>query len=99
MQSYKVHATYTPKPWATLDGAVEIHENRDDVATVANLEHDRMYSFTAMLAPNPRLAVGFGYNYWDVYTQSEICFNYSITSTNPTPARPRLCRSALRLPG
>jgi hypothetical protein len=85
IQSYKVHASYTPKPWATLDGAVEIHENRDDVFTVANLEHDRMYSFTTMLAPNPRLTVGFGYNYWDVYTQSQICFNYSITYTNPAP--------------
>ena len=85
MQSYKIHATYTPKPWASLDGAVEIHENRDDVSTVANLEHDRMYSFTTMLAPNPRLAVSFGYNYWDVYTQADICFNYSITYTNPAP--------------
>lgn len=85
IQSYKVHATYTPKPWATLDGSVEIHENRDDVATVANLEHDRMYSFAAMLMPNPRVTIGFGYNYWDVYTQAEICFNYSISYTNPTP--------------
>jgi hypothetical protein len=31
------------------------------------------------------LAVSFGYNYWNVYTQAEICFNYSITSTNSTP--------------
>ena len=31
MQSYKIHATYKPKPWASLDGAVEINENRDDV--------------------------------------------------------------------
>jgi hypothetical protein len=86
VQSYKVHATYTPKPWATLDGAVEIHENRDNVETVNNLEHDRAYSFTMMLAPNPRLMIDFGYNYWDVYTQSEICFNYSISYTNPPPA-------------
>ena len=71
--------------WVTLDGAVEIHENRDDVTTVSNLEHDRSYSFTAMLAPNPRVLIDFGYNYWDVYTQSEICFNYSITYTNPAP--------------
>ncbi len=85
VQSYVIHATYTPKPWATLDGAVEIHENRDNVETVANLEHDRSYSFTAMLAPNPKLAVSFGYNYWDVYTQANICFNYSITYTNPAP--------------
>ena len=84
-QTYKVHTTYKPKLWATLDGAVDINENRNDAAFVANLEHDRMYSFAAMLAPNPRLAIGFGYNYWSVYTQSEICFNYSITYTNSTP--------------
>jgi hypothetical protein len=85
VQSYKVHATYTPKPWATLDGSVEIHENRDNVAMVANLEHDRMYSFAAMLLPSSRVTIGFGYNYWDVYTQAQICFNYSINYTNPTP--------------
>ena len=85
VQSYKIHASYKPRQWVTLDGAVEIHENRDDVTTVSNLEHDRSYSFTAMLAPNPRVIIDFGYNYWDVYTQSEICFNYSITYTNPAP--------------
>jgi len=85
VQGYKIHATYTPKPWATLDGAVEINENRDNVYQVDNLEHDRSYSFTAMLAPNPRLGVSFGYNYWDVYSQTDICFNYSITYSNPAP--------------
>jgi hypothetical protein len=45
-----------------------------------------MYSFTAMLMPNPRVAISFGYNYWDVYNQAEICFNYSISYTNPAPA-------------
>jgi hypothetical protein len=86
VQSYKVHAMYTPKPWATLDGAVEIHENRDNVDTVDNLEHDRTYSFTAMLMPNQHVTIDFGYSYWDVYTQSNICFNYSISYTNPPPA-------------
>ena len=85
VQSYKVHATYKPKMWAVLDGAAEIHENRDDVATVSNLEHDRSYSFTTTLMPNSRLAVSFGYNYWNVYNQADICFNYSITYTNPAP--------------
>ncbi len=84
-QSYKVHATYKPKMWAVIDAAVEIHENRDDVITVSNLEHDRSYSFTTTLMPNERLAVSFGYNYWNVYNQADICFNYSITYTNPAP--------------
>jgi hypothetical protein len=86
VQSYKVHVTYTPKPWATIDGAVEIHENRDNVETVDNLEHDRMYSFTTMLMPSQHVTIDFGYSYWDVYTQSEICFNYSISYANPPPA-------------
>jgi hypothetical protein len=85
VQSYKVHATYKPKMWAVIDAAVEIHENRDDVATVSNLEHDHSYSFTTTLMPNSRLAVSFGYNYWNVYNQADICFNYSITYTNPAP--------------
>ena len=85
VQSYKVHLTYKPKVWAIIDGAVEVHENRDDVTTVSNLEHDRSYSFTTTLMPNARLAVSFGYNYWDVYNQADICFNYSITYTNPAP--------------
>ncbi len=85
LQSYKLHATYTPKPWATVDGAVEINENRDNVYTVNNLSHNRTYSFTTMLMPKPGLAVSFGYNYWDVYTQANICFNYSVTYSNPAP--------------
>jgi len=85
VQTYEVHATYTPKPWATIDGEVQIHENRDNVETVDNLEHDRTYSFTTMLMPNQRVTIDFGYSYWDVYTQSNICFNYSISYANPTP--------------
>jgi len=85
VQSYKIHANYKPRPWATVDGAVEIHENRDNVSTVNNLEHDRSYSFATILTASPRLTVDFGYNYWDVYTQSLVCFAYSQTSANPAP--------------
>jgi hypothetical protein len=85
VQSYKIHASYKPRPWANLDGAVEIHENRDNVSTVNNLEHDRSYSFAAQFMGNQRLSVDFGYNYWDVYTQSLICFAFSTSSANPAP--------------
>lgn len=85
VQSYKIHANYKPRPWATVDGAVEIHENRDNILTVNNLEHDRSYSFATILTANPRLSVDFGYNYWDVYTQSLICFPYSTSAANPAP--------------
>src|ERR1700689_3886078 len=85
VQSYKIHATYKPRPWVNLDAAVDINENRDNVSTVDNLEHDRSYSFSALFIGNQRLSVDFGYNYWNVYTQSLICFAYSTTSANPAP--------------
>ncbi|MGB6264221.1 MAG: hypothetical protein WBF56_00650 [Candidatus Acidiferrales bacterium] len=85
VQSYKLHANYKPRPWATVDGAIEIHENRDDITDVDNLEHDRSYSFATTLIPNPRLSVDFGYNYWNVFSQSLICFAYSTSVTNPAP--------------
>ena len=74
LQSYKVHATYTPKSWATVAASVDIQENRDNVFTVNNIEHGRTYSLTAGLAPRAGFTVDFGYSYWDTYTQTEICF-------------------------
>jgi hypothetical protein len=85
VESYKIHATYTPKPWASLDGSIDINENRDNVYTVNALEHDRQYSFTAMLTPKPNIAFDFGFNYWNVFMDADICFNYSITAANPAP--------------
>jgi hypothetical protein len=94
VQSYKIHTEYKPRPWANIDGAVEIHENRDNVYQVNNLEHDRSYSFATMLTANPRLSVDFGYNYWNVFTQSLICFAYSQTSANPAPPPTTVVASA-----
>jgi hypothetical protein len=87
VQSYKIHATYNPKPWANLDAAIDIHENRDNVTTVNNLEHGRTYSFGATLAPSSRIFANFGYSYVDIYTQSEICFPSpgSAIFTTPCP--------------
>lgn len=85
LQTYKVHANYKPRTWATLDGAVEIHENRDNAFTVDNLEHDRMYSFTTFLSPNPRLSVDFGYSYWDYFSQADICYASGATGQPTTP--------------
>ena len=85
VQSYKIHANYKPRPWANLDGAVEIHENRDNILAVNNLEHDRSYSFATILTATPRLSVDFGYNYWNVFSQSLICFAYSTSYMNPAP--------------
>jgi hypothetical protein len=87
LQSYKVNVRYTPTPWANITGTVDIHENRDNVSMVNNLEHGRSYSFVATLAPNSKLWVDFGYTYMDIFTQTEICFpdTGSTVFTTPCP--------------
>ncbi len=77
IQSYKVHANYRPRPWATIDGAIDIHENRDNVSEVNNLEHGRTYSLSTVLVPNSKLSFTLGYNYTDLYLQTYVCFNES----------------------
>ena len=74
LQSYKIHVSYDPKPWARLSGAVDIHENRDNVSFVNNLEHGRTYSVMATFSQGPNLWVDFGYHYMDIFTQTQICF-------------------------
>lgn len=87
IQSYKIHVTYTPTAWANIGGAVDIHENRDNVSTVNNLEHGRAYSFFTSLSPNSRLWINFGYNYMDMFSQTAICFadTGSTVFTSPCP--------------
>jgi hypothetical protein len=87
IQSYKINARYTPKPWANIAGALDIHENRDNVSTVNNVEHGRAYSFVATISPNANLWVDFGYTYMDIYSQTEICFpdTGSTVFTTPCP--------------
>ena len=76
IQSYKVHANYRPRTWATIDAAVDIHENRDNVFQVNDLEHGRTYSISMMLAkPDSKFAFTLGYNFTDIQLQAYVCFN------------------------
>jgi len=74
LQVYKIHATYRPNTWASVDGAIDIGENRDNVSTVNDLEHDRRYSFSTTLSPNSNLAIDLGYTYFDFFTNIAICY-------------------------
>ena len=74
VQSYKVHANYKPRAWINFDGAIDIHENRDNVSTVNDLEHGRSYSFVTTLMPNAKLFFDLGYTYTDIYNAAQICY-------------------------
>ncbi len=81
VQSYKIHANYKPRPWITIDGSVDIHENRDNVTYVNDLEHGRTYGFTTIFARNSNLAFTVGYNYSDISLQDMIAFRDNFSSS------------------
>jgi len=84
IQSYKIHANYQPRTWITIDGSVDIHQNRDNVSEVNNIEHGRTYGFSTVLARSSKLAFTLGYNYTDISLQELISFrdNFgALTST------------------
>ncbi len=85
VQVYKVHAAYTPRPWLSLDGAIDIHENRDNVYQVNDIEHGRTYSFVTMVMPSPKLTFDIGYSYNDIYSQADVCFAYSTVPATAPP--------------
>jgi hypothetical protein len=86
VQIYKLHAVYKPHTWINLDGAIDFHENRDNVSTVNDIEHGRTYSFLTTLLPNARMSFDLGYNYTDNYSAANICYFYGFAPPIPPTA-------------
>jgi hypothetical protein len=84
VQVYKIHASYKPRSWINLDGALDLHQNRDNVSTINDVERGRAYSFVATLMPNSRTFFNLGYTYTDIYNQAQIC--YYNNAFGPPPA-------------
>jgi hypothetical protein len=83
VQSYKMHASYKPRAWINFDGALDLHENRDNVATVDDVEHGRSYSFVTTLMPGSKWFFDLGYTYTDIYNAAQIC--YYANANGPAP--------------
>jgi hypothetical protein len=88
VQSYKIHASYRPLAWINLDGALDMHENRDNVSTVNDLEHGRSYSFAATLMPKSKMSFDLGYTYTDISTDTQICYYQNAFGPPPTAQCP-----------
>ena len=96
VQSYKVHANYKPRAWINFDGAVDIHENRDNVSTVNDIEHGRSYSFVTTLMPSAKLFFDLGYTYTDIYNAgADLLLRQCFWSTarHAVSRQPGLCAS------
>ncbi len=94
LQHYKLRASYKPTPWMGFAGTVNILENRNNVFQVNNLQHNRLYGFSAAFEPNERISFDFGYDYNNVFSTSLICYPV----TQPAPSTLPACVDATLAP-
>jgi hypothetical protein len=83
-QEYRLRTTYKPAEWVNLSGSVTLWEGRNNVAEVNNLQHNRVYAFSAGFQPNEKVGLELGYDYNDVFSQILICFTSSAVVTGPS---------------
>ena len=82
-QEYRLRTTYKPTGWLNVNGSVTIWEGRDNVENVNNLQHNRVYGFSAMFQPAEKYGFELGYDYNDVFSQILICFTSSAVPVGP----------------
>ena len=72
---YRFQTTYTPRPWATLGGSINIRQDSNADAETQYLGHNQNYGLTASLAPRERFGLDLAYNFNSVIQNAIICFN------------------------
>jgi hypothetical protein len=79
-QEYRVRTTYKVASWANLSGSINVLEKRNNVSEINNLQHNRLYGWSAMFEPNDRVSLELGYDYSDDFSQILVCF---VSTTAP----------------
>jgi hypothetical protein len=72
---YRFQTTYTPRPWATLGGSINIRQDSNGDFQTQYVGHNQNYGLTASLMPRERLGADFAYNFNSVVQNAIICFN------------------------
>lgn len=74
---YRVQANYSPRPWATIGGSINLLEDSNSNSLTNYVGHNRNYGFNASLNPSPHYGIDLAYNYNDFLQNAIICFNDS----------------------
>jgi hypothetical protein len=79
-QEYRIRTTYKVASWVNLTGSINVLEKRNNISEINNLQHNRLYGWSAMFEPNDRIGIELGYDYSDDFSQILICF---VSTTAP----------------
>jgi len=72
---YRFQTTYTPRPWATVGGSINILQQSNADSQTQYVAHNQNYALTASLAPRERFGMDLAYNFNSVIQNALICFN------------------------
>ena len=93
LYQYIVRASYKPRTWLLVSGAINLFNSQNNVETVNHKEHDRDYSFGMSIIPSEKWSIDMNYSYNDVYSTTLLCY----PSTPPPPTAgvaPPVCAEA-----
>jgi hypothetical protein len=104
-QHYRFRTTYTPKPWATISGTINVLENRNGYTQINYRGHNRNFGFSASVNPTVRWGFDVAYNYSDFQQDAFICYSSTVSplpagtqGTTASPACPTFDSSANNYP-
>jgi hypothetical protein len=87
LQQYRARGSYKARDWMTIGASVNVRENRNNDFDIGNLQHNRSFAFTTVIAPpTATWGMDLSYNYNDVFSRSNICF-----VATPVPAGSLTC--------
>jgi len=72
---YRFQANYSPRPWATIGGSINLLEDSNGESSTAFDGHNRNYGFNASITPKERFGFDVAYNYNQFLQNALICFN------------------------
>jgi hypothetical protein len=71
---YRFQTTYTPRPWATIGGTINLLQQSNAEVQTQYLAHNQNYGLTASLAPRERFGMDLAYNFNSVIQNALLCF-------------------------
>jgi hypothetical protein len=87
-QHYKFRTQYKPSNLIHVSATANVYQGRNDVFTVDHRDHDWSFGLDAAIVPNDRWSLDFGYDFNDVFSQTDICFFFSGIAPVSTTACP-----------
>ncbi len=93
LQHYRIRTTYTPHPWLSIAGTINILTNSNNVQTVEHFAHYQDFSLSAAIHPGEKWGIDLGYAYDSIYSRTDECFTSTAPGAGSVPS-PAVCQQA-----